>query len=132
MRYPPLPLLLFYHVWVHQCNICVMYGLCHICRRKKQSTGSDLKNDPLTNLVPRQMIVYLSLSGKVAACYHHLLQVTKIRGGYGGGVGWGSVLCWIWEGLYSAGYGAPSEAQPLLPAYWLSGRKPHSCCDISI
>ena len=86
MRYPPLPLLLFYHVWVHQCNICVMYGLCHICRRKKQSTGSDLKNDPLTNLVPRQMIVYLSLSGKVAACYHHLLQVTKVRGGYGGGV----------------------------------------------
>ena len=76
-----------------QCNICVMYGLRHICRSKKQSTVSDLKTDPLTNLIPRQMIVYLSLSGKVAACYHHLLQVTKIRGGYGGG----SVLCWIWR-----------------------------------
>ena len=103
-----------------------MYGLRHICRSKKQSTDSDLKTDPLTNLIPRQMIVYLYLCGKVAACYHQLLQVTKIRGGYGwGGVGGGA-------GLYSAGYGAPSEAQSLLPAYWLSGRKPHSCCDISI
>ena len=97
-----------------------MYGLRHICRSKKQSTDSDLKTDPLTNLIPRQMIVYLYLCGKVAACYHQLLQVTKIRGGYGGG------------SLYSAGYGAPSEAQPQLPAYWLSGRKPHSCCDMSI
>ena len=85
---------------------------------------TDLKTDPLTNLVPRQMIVYLSLCGKVAACYHQLQQVTKIRGGYWGGEGEG--------GLYSAGYGAPSDPQPQLPAYWLSGRKPHSCCDISI
>ena len=95
MRYPPI-LPLINHVWV-QCNICVIYGLRHICRIKKQSTDSDLKTDPLTNLIPRQMIVYLSLCGKVAACYHQLLQVTKIRGGYGGGVGWGSVLCWIWR-----------------------------------
>ena len=59
----------------------------------------------------------------MAACYHQFLQVTKIRGGYSGEGG---------GGLYSAGYGAPSEAQPQLPAYWLSGRKPHSCCDMSI
>ena len=40
---------------------------------------------------------------------------------------------WVWGGgLYSAGYGAPSDPQPQLPAYWLSGRKPHSCCDMSI
>ena len=86
---------------------------------------TDLKTDPLTNLIPRQMIVCISLCEKVTACYHQFLQVTKIRGGYGGGMGGGG-------DLYSAGYGAPSEAQSQLPAYWLSGRKPHSCCDISI
>ena len=88
----PLPLPLFNHVWVHQCNICVIYGLRHICRSKKQSTDSDLKTDPLTNLIPRQMIVHLSLCGKVAACYHHLLQVTKIRGGFGGEGGFCTLL----------------------------------------